>query len=118
MSVRVGALLAAAVVGLCSGVAVVVLHQTWVWLLLALVAAVATMIALGPGAARVGFALAWAVVVLRGTLTRPEGDYLVPANTRGWTLLAASLVLVMAALATARQHRGADGAQGEQPTPT
>lgn len=118
MSIRVAAFLGAAVGGFGSGLAVVVLHQSWVWLVLALVAAVAAMAALGPGSARVGFAVAWALVVLRGALTRPEGDYLVPANTRGWTLLAASLALVLAAFATARQGGGSDGVQGEQPTPT
>lgn len=92
--------------GLVSGIATVVLHQSW-WLVLGLSAAAVSVLWLRPGAARLGFATAWGVAVLRGTLDRPEGDYLVPANAAGWTLLAGSLMLLLVAIATLRRPSGA-----------
>lgn len=115
MTVRVAALLWGALLGLVSGVLAVLLHQSWLWLLLALVAAAATMRALGPGGARILYALGWAVVVLRGTLPTPAGDWLVLDNARGWTLLIGSFVLVLVAFATAGPRGRTDGVHEGQP---
>ena len=68
------------VLGVATGVAAVAVHQ-YVWgLALALVAAVATALALRAGAARLLMSAGLAAVVLRGSLLRPEGDFLVLAN--------------------------------------
>lgn len=99
------ALAAGALVGLPSGAAAVLVHADTRWLVLGL-AALATALWAAPGAARTGLALGWGYAVARGSLVRPEGDYLVSADAHGWTLLGGSLVLVVAALASAAVGAG------------
>lgn len=115
---RLALLLGGLGLGVVSGGAAVVLHQAWGWLVLAAAAAGAVMTWLRPGAARMGFAAGWTVAVLRGALPKPEGDYLVPANGPGWTLLAGSLALVLAALVTLRPRGRRVDDHGDRPTPT
>ena len=103
--------------GLVSGIAAVVVHQSW-WLLLAFAAAGTTMVWLRPGAGRVGFAAGWGVVVLRASLPKPEGDYLVSANGAGWTLLAGSLGLLLVAMVTVRFRSHAPEDHRDRPAPT
>jgi hypothetical protein len=103
MPVRV---LLALVVGLLSGAAGTVLHQLWWGLALALATGLVVLAWLPPGAGRVAFALGWWVPVLRGALERPAGGHLVSADAAGWSFLAGSAVLLLAALATVASGRG------------
>ncbi|WP_210648943.1 hypothetical protein [Nocardioides sp. SYSU D00065] len=107
--------LAAALAGALSGAAGTLLHQRWWGLGLALVTGVAVLAWLPPGAARVLFALGWCVPVLRGALPRPAGGYLVAADAAGWSLLAGSAVLLMAALATVRSRTSTAPDEVEDP---
>jgi hypothetical protein len=104
--------LAALVVGLVSGAAGTLLHQHWWGLLLALGAALVTLAWLPPGGPRVAFAAGWCVPVLRGALERPGGGFLIGADAVGWSFLAGSAVLLVAALATAGAGRRTTGADG------
>ena len=101
----VAALVAALCVGVVSGAATVLVHTSWWSMALGLAAALTTVLWLR-GAAQVGFALGWAVVVGRASAPRPEGDYLVSADPPGWTFLACSLVLVVGALVAAARGPG------------
>ena len=115
---RVVATLAALVGGLLAGAASALVHQWWWGLALGAVAAGATVVWLAPGWLRLAFATGWCVAVARATLSRPEGDYLVPANDRGWLLLATTLALALAALTTLPRRRGRADDQGDRPSPT
>jgi len=97
--------LAALVVGLASGAAGTLVHQRWWGLVLALAAALAALAWLPAGAARLAFAVGWCVPVLRGALERPGGGFLISADAAGWSFLAGSAVLLVAAVATARSGR-------------
>ena len=44
---------------------------------------------------RLAFCLGWAAAVVRLSLARPEGDYLVGADLRGYGLLGVALVLTL-----------------------
>ncbi|MCY7394772.1 MAG: hypothetical protein LH468_01250 [Nocardioides sp.] len=92
---------ACALLGLVVGLAAVALYQSWAFLLLAAVSCVAVVVAL-PRAwwSRLPFVAGFAVLVLRGTLPRAEGDYLVAATSHGYALLALTLLLVVAAFVT------------------
>jgi hypothetical protein len=109
--VRAGLGLAALVVGLVSGAAGTLVHQRWWGLALALGAALATLAWLPAGGVRVAFAAGWCVPVLRGALERPGGGFLIGGDAVGWSFLAGSAVLLVAAVTTAgagRRTRGAD----------
>lgn len=96
LAVRLGC----AIVGLAAGLAAVLVHQRWWGLLLGLAAAVAYALALPGGVARLAFTLGWAGAVVSGALQRPEGDFLVAADTAGYVLLFAAPALVLVAVAT------------------
>lgn len=96
-------------VGVAAGAAAVLVHQWWWGLALGLAAAVATLGWLHRGLARVVFVVGWCVAVFRGAVTTPEGDYLVPANVQGLSLLGASALLVLVALATLPSRGGRAG---------
>jgi hypothetical protein len=104
--------LAALVVGALSGAAGTLLHQRWWGLALALVTGVVVLAWLPPGAGRVAFAVGWWVPVLRGTLERPAGGFLIGADAPGWSFLAGSAVLLLASLATVASRRGRAGDPG------
>lgn len=95
-----------AVVGLLAGVASVLIHAHVWGLGLALVTVILTAVALGQGPARLTFAAAWGAVVLRGSLQRPEGDFLVASNPAGWTLIAAAFALFIWGLVGVRGPGG------------
>jgi hypothetical protein len=97
--------LAALVVGLVSGAAGTLVHQRWWGLVLALAAALATLAWLPAGAVRLAFAVGWCVPVLRGALERPGGGFLISADAAGWSFLAGSAVLLVAAVVTAGAGR-------------
>lgn len=106
---------AATAVGVVSGAAGTVLHLRWWGLVLALATAVVVLGWLPAGGVRVAFALGWCVPVLRGVLEGPGGGFLVAADAPGWSLLAGSAVLVVAAIATVRGPRAAYGGRAEDP---
>lgn len=117
----VGALvgvIGAALVGSVSGAAGVLVHQLWWGLALALAAALVTTAWLPAGWLRSGFVVGWMLMVSRATLTLPGGDYLVSADAAGWSLLAGSLVLLVAALVTAGGRSGRADDQGDRGSAT
>lgn len=103
---RVLLVVVALTVGAVSGAAGTLLHQQWWGLLLALGTALVVVAWLPPGAVRVAFALGWWVPVLRGVLERPAGGFLIGTDAAGWSYLAGSGVLLVAALATVGARRG------------
>lgn len=116
------AVLAALLVGAVSGAAGTLLHQRWWGLALALGTGLVVLAWLPPGVVRLAFALGWWVPVARGALERPAGGFLISADTAGWSFLAGSAVLLLAALATiaSGRRRPADrsGDHGVRPTAT
>jgi len=112
------ALVATLLVGIVSGAAGVLVHQAWWGLALGLAAALATLAWLPAGALRLAFALGWMVSVGRATLTLPAGDFLIAANAAGWSFLAGSLVLLVAALATIGSRSGRAEDHGKPGPPT
>lgn len=113
---------AALVVGVVSGASGTVLHQRWWGLALALVAGLVVLAWLPPGVVRLAFALGWCIPVARGVLERPAGGFLISADTAGWSFLAGSAVLLLAALATVasgrRRPAGRSGDHGVRRTAT
>lgn len=105
---RLLGVLLAFLVGAVSGLSGTVLHQHWWGLALALGTGLFVLAWLPPGAVRLGFALGWWVPVLRGALERPAGGFLIAADAPGWSFLAGSLVLLIAALATVLARREGD----------
>ena len=101
--------LAALVVGLVSGAAGTLVHQRWWGLALALAAALAALAWLPAGAVRLAFAVGWCVPVLRGALERPGGGFLISADAAGWSFLAGSAVLLVAAVVTVGAGRRTPG---------
>ena len=99
------AVLATLVVGAVSGAAGTSLHQRWWGLALALVTGLVVLAWLPPGVVRLAFALGWWVPVAWGALERPAGGFLISADTAGWSFLAGSAVLLVAALATVASGR-------------
>ena len=99
------ALLALAV-GVVSGGAGTLLHQSWWGLALALGTGLIVLAWLPPGIVRVAFAVGWCVSVLRGALERPAGGFLIGSDAPGWSFLAGSFVLLVAALVTVASRRG------------
>ena len=106
------------VLGAVTGTAAVLVHTGWAWLVLGVLAAAATLRWLPPNGPRIGFAVGWCIAVARGTLARPEGDYLVSADAQGWTLRGASLAVLVAALATVRVRPARGDDPGVRGTPT
>lgn len=92
----------AAVVGAVSGSAGTLVHQRWWGLALALAAGLVSLTWLPPGVVRLAFAVGWCLPVLRGALERPAGGFLIGSDASGWSFLAGSFVLLVAALATVR----------------
>jgi hypothetical protein len=86
--------------GAVVGIASVALHQSWGFLVLIVAAVFAALRALPAGWARGGFAVGFALVVLRSMLPRPEGDYMIASNASGYALLVLTLVLVVVTIAT------------------
>ncbi len=104
--------LLALLVGVVSGAAGTLLHQHWWGLALALGTALVVLGWLAPGVARLGFALGWCVPVARGALERPAGGFLIGSDAPGWSFLAGSFVLLLAALVSVASHRGRVEDQG------
>lgn len=97
-----GLLAAGVVVGGTS----VAVHATWLGLALATSATAACSWALPGGwAARLPFGVGWVGVLAYVLSPRPEGDYLVPADVRGYLLMAFGLVLLLFSIVTVRPLR-------------
>ena len=107
--------LPALLVGAVSGAAGTLLHQQWWGLALALVTGLVVLAWLPPGGVRLAFALGWCVPVLRGALAKPAGGFLVGSDAMGWSFLAGSLVLLVAALATVRSGSAAGRGRADDP---
>jgi hypothetical protein len=108
-ALRAGAVLGALLLGLATGLAVVLVHDRVLGLLLGLAATGATVVAVPRGARRLGFVAGWVAFVGYAVLPRPEGDYLVGADLEGYLLLATAPVLVVVALVTFPPPRRAVG---------
>ena len=91
-------------VALCT----VLLHGYAWGLALGLAATAATLVAL-PGGwwARLPFALGWTALLAVVTPQRPEGDYLVAADAKGYALLVAGIVVLAAGFVGIRPRRPA-----------
>jgi hypothetical protein len=107
----------AAAVGAVSGAAGTLLHQRWWGLALALVAGLVSLAWLPPGGVRLAFAVGWCLPVLRGSLERPSGGFLVASDAAGWSFLGGSFVLLVAALATVRGGAAARRGSGSSSVP-
>jgi len=91
----------ALVAGAVTGLASVAVHQAaWGWWGLAVAAPLAAALALPAGWLRCAFVVGWVVVLGRGAVPRPEGDYLVSGSPAGYALLGSGLGLVCLAAAT------------------
>ncbi|WP_295658740.1 hypothetical protein [uncultured Nocardioides sp.] len=106
--------------GSATAYAAVLVHTRWWGLLLGLAACACTLVAL-PGRwwGRLAFAAGWVAVVALAALPRAEGDYLVAADTAGYSLLVATLVVVLGSLVTLGGRRtGSLLDQEDRPQPT
>lgn len=93
-----GATLAAVVLGVLSAVPGVLLHlRPWTLPLTALVA-LAWLLALPPGLARLAYAVSWAGVVALFAAPRAGGDLVVVSSLPSYLLVGFALALVGAAL--------------------
>lgn len=106
--------LAAGVVGVVSGAAATLLHQHWWGLALGLGTGLVVLAWSPPGAVRLAFAVGWCVAALRGALERPAGGFLIASDAQGWSFLAGSAVLLVAALVTVAARRGRAGVRGDR----
>ena len=98
---RVVAFVALLVAGAVTGVAAVAVHQRWWSLALVVATVAATVLAVPPGWwSRLPFALGFAGVLGLAMTPRSEGDYLIPANARGYVLLAVGFLAFLIAVAT------------------
>jgi len=86
------------------GLMAVAAHGRTEGLLLAVLATVAAVYALPGGRwfTRLPFGAGWMLVVFYASRPRPEGDYLVAADARGYVLLGAGVVVLMYSLLTVR----------------
>jgi hypothetical protein len=88
-------------VGVVTGIASLAVHdRSWPWFLLAVAGPVVAAVALPPGWPRSGFGLGWVGVLMVALLGRPEGDYVVTATARGYTLLGLGLLLLVLVIVT------------------
>jgi hypothetical protein len=112
---RALAALPLAVVGGWTAVCAVALHGRTPWLVVAVAASALATWALPAGWPRFGFVVGWLVVLAVALLGRPEGDLLVAADWRGYTLLGTGLILLTYVVATV-PRRAAKPGNGPSPT--
>lgn len=88
-------------VGAGTALATVAVHELWWGLPLALVATAAALVALPAGWwARLPFALGWTAFVGWVVTPRPEGDYAISSDWRGYTVVGVALLLLVIGIAT------------------
>lgn len=98
---RVLRALALLLAGAASAVAAVAVHGRWWGFALATAAVLASLVAVGPGwSTRLPFALGFGLVVLRLTVSRPEGDYVIAGNAQGYGMLLLTVAVAALAVAT------------------
>lgn len=110
--------LLAGIVGLVSGAAGTLLHQHWWGSALALTTGLVVLGWLRPGVVRLAFALGWCLAVTRGALERPAGGFLIGSDAQGWSFLAGSFVLLLAALVSVASRPGRAEDHGVPGPPT
>ncbi|MBB6626918.1 hypothetical protein H5V45_06245 [Nocardioides sp. KIGAM211] len=87
--------------GAGTGLATTALHHWWWGLALGAAATMTALVALPPGWwGRLAFALGWFLLVARLVLPRPEGGFVVGADTPGYALMALGLVVLVTGVAT------------------
>lgn len=90
-------------VGAITSLAVVALHQSWWWLALAVAGTCAASLAPPDGAwLRIPFALGWLCVVVAAVLGKPEGDFVLASDPRGYVVLVGGLAVLVGAAVTSR----------------
>lgn len=95
------------VLGAGTGVATVAVHDLVWGFALAVLATLATTLALPPGWwARLAFVLGWVLVVGWLTMPRPEGDYAISQDWQGYGVLGVGLVLLVLAVGTLPRPSG------------
>jgi hypothetical protein len=98
---RAAAAVGLLVVGAGTALATVAVHETVWGLPLALVATAAAMAALPAGWwARLAFALGWTGFVGWVVTPRPEGDYVIGSDWRGYTVVGVALLVLVIGIAT------------------
>ncbi len=90
--------------GVGVGTLAVAVHGLAVGSVLLVLATAATAYALPGGfSTRLAFGAGWLAVAFYASRPRPEGDYLVAADARGYTLLASGVVLLLFCTTTLRR---------------
>lgn len=108
---RLLAALALLPLGVAVGLATVVLHSAWWSLGLAVLATVVTVYAVPAGWwGRLSFAVGYVGVVGYLTSPRPEGDYLISGDLRGYALLGLATVVLVVSLGTLPRPRSGHAA--------
>ena len=103
---RLALALALLVAGAALGLAALVVHATAWGLPLGAAAAVAVLVALPPGVAtRLPYALGLTGLFVYAAQARPEGDYLVGADPRGYGLLLVAVVVLIGAVVSVPHRR-------------
>ena len=112
---RALAALPLAVVGAWTSLCVVGFYSHTPWLVVGVAGSVAATGALSAGWLRFGFVAGWLVVLAMALLGRSEGDWVIVADWRGYTLLVTGLLLLSYAVATI-PRRAAKPGNGTSPT--
>ena len=102
---RVTTVVLAVLVGAVTALATVALHERAWGLPMAVVATAAALAAAPAGAPRFGYAVGWVLLVGYLTFPRPEGDYVLTQDLRGYAVLLTALVTFVVALATLPRPR-------------
>lgn len=103
---RAAAALALLVVGAGTALATVAVHELAWGLPLAVAATAATLVALPPGWwSRLPFTLGWTAFVGWVVDPRPEGDYAISSDWRGYLVVGLALVLLVIGIATLPRPR-------------
>ncbi len=97
----------AVVAGLAIGTASVWVHDRWWSLALAAAASLVTLWAAPRGLARVLYVACWLLPMALFTFARPEGDFVIAQDARGYTFLGLGAAVLMSGIATIPSPRRA-----------
>ncbi len=111
------ALVLSLLLGVAVAVATTAVHRTWPGILLGAAATLSAMWALHWSVARAAttFAAGWLAVLLLAVAGRGEGDYVVPSDSLGWTLIGFGFVVLVTGLAWGRVPTGGRDSGSEGP---